>query len=1635
MGEAYRGLTIQFKADGTKVLSTLKSMTRAANQVESELRMVKKGLRFDGASTKLAQAQLSLMGEKAAAARSTLDLMRREYKKLGEVRFNGVEMKELSARTKDAATQAEIMRTRYASATRELAELHNQATSAWFACKKLSNVPNPFKEGWSELSTGSLLRYITYMEKLGGVSSAEGARMRTALVKLRAEFNETGSKLKTLDNIAEYQSFGNRIEQQAAIAKAAMREMNAAAKAFRATGFEEKIEESRREVDRLEKEAKQLKAAMRLDPSSFAVAAQHAEALRAKMVAIEHETADLRSEMRAIGSAGVREAAADVKKLEANLRSARAQVDSVGNEFSEAKSKLAVYKEEIRSLVSAYAKAKTSEERFAASTNIREKNAQIREQEKLVDQLSASYARAENNVQLYNRAVRYNEGRGQIAANEAMLASMQQQTAKKMKLLSSSAATALGMTMYSTLYPAVMMAGTYAIQAAEDVDAAYRNMRKTVQGTDEEFVQLKKDALEFGDTHYTSADQLLQIEAIGGQLGITVDNLEAFSKTIANLNIATNISDPEELATQFGKMASVMGLTSDEYDRFADSLVRLGNSEPAMESDILNMATRFMGMGKVVGMSSDEMLAWATTAVATGQKAEAAGSSMLRMTGRFEAAVAGVSDGMMNLEDLSDEDLEAFEAAKDKLQGYADVARMSSEAFADLWQKSPSKALQAFVEGLHEMDKDGESAVQALKDLGINNVRDQQLFLGLANTVDVLNDSLTMSRNAWNGVSDEWGDAGDAAREADKKCQGFSGALQTMKNNGQHLASMMGESLTPTLRSITGIIQSVVGAFAGLDPEMQQAITLATLGSAAMGPMLTAYGAMSNAVKNAKTSWQEYTTAGNKMNRIESSRLMQMTGMADRYRKNAAEVGKLESKVSRLNKAMSDPRVLKNSVFSQNVSKNLNSAQASLSKMKMSMSAMTKIQAVGGLFGSVGSMAAIGALLVGLEKVGSYLYDVHQKSEQYKKSTQGIADASKHLRDVSMNAGYSIEKQAAAMGSAGYQQGMYYQRLQTVIDSNAELADVVDSKLNKAFDDSTMAEFYASKISELAGNCEGSASKIAELQSYIESYNELTGSSIGIVNDFSGAINMSAEALEKQKEAFIQNALLEAYSGSLKEAAKALANTQSEIARVDRELESSYSEAEKYGFDKDSFLGLVEYANSLEAGSYEQQQFIKGLQQTYPEMASLIEKTSELAQTRAELSKQEEADKQLVEDSTKALEKQTSVAANAEKEYKKAQKAFGSIKSFDKALAGNSLQDDVSFTEMANAMGYYDDEVKQLGKDLANAGVDADQLGKIGTTAFLDLWNRAVEAGSGIDEVAKAVNFVNSTGIDPKSITIEDGSLKIAMNELSDFDKEELRKKGYEVSDDGTIEVAENEVDMLVQDLGELDSTRATPTVALNDEASSAIEVVKKKVGGFAGSIAKAALKSEVTTTYTADTSSADSKLAKLDQTANDATKERTIDVDALTSSAMKALKEIADYSIPDKHVHVYIDQHGTMPSGGQAAGGINGTLMYRLPMYASGAALNGIVTRPTFTNQGLVGEAGTEAMLRMGRSTAVVPLSNRRYVRPFARAVAAEIGGNGSTQVVNKYYSVGNVSFPEGSDGARALEALYDALRIEEAV
>ena len=279
MGEAYRGLTIRFAADGTKVMSTLKAMRRAGADVESELRLVNRALKFDGANSKTASRQLQLMAERAAAAGGEANRLRKELRILGNQEIGGKKMRELSEKTKDASTQASIMRERYNAATKSLAKLQNEAEELWASSKMLGHLENPFKD-WNDLPTEKIQEFMTRLRMAGDIGTKTWMRMTGAVEELRAEFNLTEGELKKLNRVAEFQSAEDKLRQLEAAAKRYRNTLRDAALQARETGHEFNLTRASESLDRTSAAAKRLKEAMHLDPKSFEAAIGHRDGCR-----------------------------------------------------------------------------------------------------------------------------------------------------------------------------------------------------------------------------------------------------------------------------------------------------------------------------------------------------------------------------------------------------------------------------------------------------------------------------------------------------------------------------------------------------------------------------------------------------------------------------------------------------------------------------------------------------------------------------------------------------------------------------------------------------------------------------------------------------------------------------------------------------------------------------------------------------------------------------------------------------------------------------------------------------------------------------------------------------------------------------------------------------------------------------------------------------------------------------------------------------------------------------------------------------------------------------------------------------------------------------------------------------------
>ena len=361
------------------------------------------------------------------------------------------------------------------------------------------------------------------------------------------------------------------------------------------------------------------------------------------------------------------------------------------------------------------------------------------------------------------------------------------------------------------------------VQASMDFESAITGVAKTTDLTDEELADMS-DAIKAMSTEIpaTTTDIAAVAEA-AGQLGIQKDALLDFTRVMTMLGTATNMT-AEDAATALARFANITGMSADNYDRLGAVIVDLGNNFATTESEITQMGTRLASGGKLAGLTEPQIMALAAAMSSVGIEAEAGGTAMTQTLNAIEKAVA---------------------TGEDSLQSFADVAGMSADSFAEMWNTDALGALTAFIRGLGNLDEQGESAVLVLEDLGLKGIRQGNMLKSLALAADQMDSAVQTANTAW--------DENIAlTNEANKRYATTQSKLDMMQNAYNNLKVAVGDAFAPALRDVYDAgtdVLNVLGAFVQENPALVKGIATFTgvVGGATVA--LTAYAAISKVIK------------------------------------------------------------------------------------------------------------------------------------------------------------------------------------------------------------------------------------------------------------------------------------------------------------------------------------------------------------------------------------------------------------------------------------------------------------------------------------------------------------------------------------------------------------------------------------------------------------------------------------------------------------------------------------------------------------------------------------------------------------------------------------------------------------------
>lgn len=986
---------------------------------------------------------------------------------------------------------------------------------------------------------------------------------------------------------------------------------------------------------------------------------------------------------------------------------------------------------------------------------------------------------------------------------------------------------------------------------------------------------------------------------------------------------ATDVLNAEELGGQ-------LGVAKENLEAFAKVTTSLDIATNMNVEDASSEMARFFNVTQQVADQSktatEQYEAYGNVIVGLGNNLATTESEIsafsLRMAsagalaGMSQAEIMGIGGAMSSLGLEAEAGGTAFSRTitqismavsqgGEDLEGFARVAGMSSDEFAAKWKDDAAGAFTDFIVGLAAGNEAGEDMNLMLDELGITAIRQSDAMRRLAGNTDLVKDAIELATNEWN--------SGNAMfKEVENRNDSLAAKFEMLKNRILAVADEVGAPVAEALLDVVDAaeplfeaIENGARAFSEMSKEEQQAILQTAGFLMVLGPMTNGLGAIIRNLGPAGEGMQALAQGFAKIDMIGAG---------------------------------------------------ANAASAAEGITEVGTAAKGASVGMGALKAGLGLVAIA---MVGL--AASYYADAYDAFQDFQGSTEGLVDAAEATKTALDDAlgGFNPD-------TTGFDE--YARSAREAADAGDRLADKIANDFNNAAADSAAVQYYADVISNLAGNCDGSAEKVADLKVAVDEYNRLTGGNVQVVSDYSGAIDQNTAAFEANTKAFMNNLMAKAAEEDLTEIAKERYQLQKDLAAKEEEL----AQAEEH---------RAEAAKNVNAETADLD----------TSMVSYDAAVSSLESEVNSLNQQLEANDQAFELVSDSAQSYKAAADEASKAAEDAAPSMDKLRAAVEAGGG----DVAFFDQWAAGVGDVSGQIEQ-------AGISTDDFVRMGTANFQRL---SEEANGDLSKILDAVDVMNAKNIEAKDLHITEDGITDAEGNLIKLDEFQVDDKEMAVtantsSADKDLDVTGKKADRVGRMRPDI---RATATTSAADSKLAATGRRADRTG-----MKRPNIKADATT------SSANSKLgATSSKAAALGRQSPTIKVRADTETAWSKLHSLSNFRLPTLIQRIVTQKN--------AAGGIS------IPAHMAGA----IVTQATLTDMGIVGEAGAEAILQgAGGNRAIVPLSNRRYVRPFAQAVAAEMGG--SRSVVNNSSTSINLNYNADSSAKQMVRDVAREFRLQ---
>ncbi len=351
--------------------------------------------------------------------------------------------------------------------------------------------------------------------------------------------------------------------------------------------------------------------------------------------------------------------------------------------------------------------------------------------------------------------------------------------------------------------------------------------------------EMQKVILEMSREIPRSANELANMAAAGGRLGVATDDLDDFVRLTSNMAVAFDMGADQagqaaaEIANNFKMMDTATGQVDfNRLQTFGNVVNNLADNMATTEAKIVNFTKRASGVGQTFGMAEQDVAAFAAGFTALGIAPEKAST-----------AFNGVVQKLAMATELPEKASEGFK------QLGIDAAQMQ-EAFAS------GNGTQAMMEFMGAIERGGPNAAAALNKIIGSGFSDE--MLQAAGGMDQFRKAFEKSAEAVAGGGSTMADSFDIMA-------GTSGAsLELLQNGLTEIAIAAGSVLLPALNSLVGVVTPIVQGFAAF-AQAHPGITKVAVGIAAVvaaaGPLLVIAGTLVGAIGTLMSAWAGISAA------------------------------------------------------------------------------------------------------------------------------------------------------------------------------------------------------------------------------------------------------------------------------------------------------------------------------------------------------------------------------------------------------------------------------------------------------------------------------------------------------------------------------------------------------------------------------------------------------------------------------------------------------------------------------------------------------------------------------------------------------------------------------------------------------